>query len=95
MSGELVMSVEVLGRTDTDSGGRAWTIGPCNWTKHLSPMVGRLAGTKEPGKDGKTEKYGYVFKTHHHPDVTDVFSAFKPTRSNYAAQSPLPFTTVM
>lgn len=59
MSGELVVSVEVLGKTDTDNGGRLWTIGPCNWTKHLSPMVGRLAGTKEPGKDGKTEQYGY------------------------------------
>ena len=61
MSGELVVSAEVLGRTDTDNGGRAWTVGPCNWSKHLSPMVGRLAGTKEPGKDGKAEKYSYVF----------------------------------
>lgn len=60
MSGELVLSVEILGKTDTDNGGRMWTVGPCNWTKHLSPMVGRLAGTKEPGKDGKTGKYAYV-----------------------------------
>lgn len=57
MSGELFISVEVLGKTDTDNGGRLWTVGPCNWSQHLSPMVGRLAGTKEPGKDGKTEKY--------------------------------------
>lgn len=57
MSGELVVSVEVLGKTDTDNGGRLWTVGPCNWSQHLSPMVGRLAGTKEPGKDGKTERY--------------------------------------
>jgi len=60
MSGELIISVEVLGKTDTDNGGRMWTIGPCNWTQHISPMVGRLAGTKEPGKDGKAEKYGYA-----------------------------------
>ncbi|KAL6716436.1 hypothetical protein ACLMJK_006003 [Lecanora helva] len=59
MSGELVVSVEVLGRTNTDNGGRVWTVGPCNWSRHLSPMVGRLAGTKEPGKDGKPEKYSF------------------------------------
>ena len=57
MSGDLVVSVEVLGKTDTDNGGRLWTVGPCNWSRHLSPMVGRLAGTKEPGKDGKAERY--------------------------------------
>ena len=57
MSGELVVSVEVLGKTDTDNGGRLWTVGPCNWSRHLSPMIGRLAGTKAPGADGKTEKY--------------------------------------
>ena len=57
MSGELVVSVEVLGKTDTENGGRLWTVGPCNWSQHLSPMVGRLAGTKQPGKDGKAERY--------------------------------------
>ena len=60
MSGDLVMSAEVLGRTESDDGGRMWTIGPCNWTQHLSPMIGRLAGTKAPGQDGKTGKYSYV-----------------------------------
>lgn len=57
MSGDLFVSVEVLGKTDADNGGRLWTVGPCNWSVHLSPMIGRLAGTKEPGKDGKTERY--------------------------------------
>ena len=60
MSGELIVSAEVLGKTDTDNGGRLWTVGPCNWSRHLSPMVGRIAGTKELGADGKTEKYSYV-----------------------------------
>lgn len=60
MSGDVVLSIEVLGKTDTDNGGRLWTVGPCYWTKHLSPMVGRLAGTKEPGKDGKAERYSYA-----------------------------------
>ena len=58
MSGHLVISVEVLGRTQTDNGGRLWTIGPCVWSQHVSPMIGRLAGTKEPDKGGSTEKYG-------------------------------------
>lgn len=63
MSGDMVVSVEVLGKTDTDNGGRLYTVGPCNWSQHVSPMIGRLAGTKEPekkGKEGKTEKYGYA-----------------------------------
>ena len=59
MSGDLVVSVEVLGRTNTDNGGRLWTVGPCAWSQHYSPMVGRIAGTKELGKDGKTESYKY------------------------------------
>ncbi|KAL9131848.1 MAG: hypothetical protein Q9217_000294 [Psora testacea] len=57
MSGDLIISAEVLGRTDTDNGGRLWTIGPCNWSQHLSPMIGRLAGTKEPDKAGGTENF--------------------------------------
>jgi hypothetical protein len=57
MSGHLIMSVEVLGRTEETHEGRIWTVGPCAWTQHLSPMIGRLAGTKEPGEKGAAEKY--------------------------------------
>lgn len=57
MSGHLIVSVEMLGRTEESREGRAWTVGPCAWTEHLSPMIGRLAGTKEPGKEGTAEKY--------------------------------------
>ena len=60
MSGNLVLSVEVLGKTQADNGGRLWTVGPCNWSQHLSPMIGRLAGTKEPGEQGKAERYKYM-----------------------------------
>ena len=56
MSGTLTVSVEVLGKTATDNGGRLYTVGPCNWTQHFSPIIGRLAGTKEPGAESKDGK---------------------------------------
>ncbi|KAA6416048.1 MAG: hypothetical protein FRX48_00767 [Lasallia pustulata] len=61
MSGNLVISAVVLGRTESENGGRVWTVGPCAWSRHLSPMIGRLAGTKElgSGKEGATEKYNF------------------------------------
>lgn len=61
LSGNLFISVEVLGRTEEDHGGRIWTVGPCAWSQHFSPMIGRLAGTKDDSQDGKTEKYKYVY----------------------------------
>lgn len=64
MHGHLYVSVENLGKTDTDSGSRAYTEGPMWWTKHYSPLLGMLAGRKEPGEDSegkqndkKAEKY--------------------------------------
>ena len=65
MSGHLFVSVENLGRTETDNGGRAYTIGPLPWTRHYSPLIGRIAGTKdtEQGKDGKeTQRYKQVIR---------------------------------
>ena len=65
MSGEVVISIEVLGRTDAENGGRMYTVGPCNWTKHFSPLIGRLAGTKEAKENANddveknTESYKY------------------------------------
>lgn len=58
MSGELFVSVEVLGRTEGENGGRLYTVGPCYWSQHFSPLFGRLVGTKESakGKDGKDEE---------------------------------------
>jgi len=65
MDGELILSVKFLERTESNDEGRTWTVGPCAWSQHLSPLIGRIAGTKEPGKknkgDGKeTERYKYV-----------------------------------
>ena len=59
MSGQLVMSAQVLGKSEGESGGRTYTVGPCQWSQHLSPMIGRLAGTKDPAKDEKKESYKY------------------------------------
>ncbi|KAI9821580.1 MAG: hypothetical protein M1832_003254 [Thelocarpon impressellum] len=58
MSGHLHVSVQVLGRTE-GPGGRIYNIGPQYWSQHLSPMIGRITGTKEPGDDNKTEKYNF------------------------------------
>ena len=61
MSGELVLSAQVLGKTESDQGGHLYTVGPNQWTQHYSPLMGRLTGTKdtEESKDGKkkAEKY--------------------------------------
>lgn len=60
LGGSLIVSVEVLGKTRDDNGGRAYTIGPLAWSRHFSPLIGRLVGIKdtEQGTDGKkTEKY--------------------------------------
>ena len=48
MQGQLFVSVQVLGRTPGNEGGRAYTIGPNYWCKHSSPLLGRLAGSREP-----------------------------------------------
>ncbi|KIX95995.1 uncharacterized protein Z520_08250 [Fonsecaea multimorphosa CBS 102226] len=62
MNGSLIVSVENLGRTDAKDGGRIYTIGPLLWSRHYSPLIGRIAGTKdtEQGKDGKeVQKYNF------------------------------------
>jgi hypothetical protein len=60
MNGKLFLSVKVLGESDPPH-GRMYTVGPTTWTKHFAPMIGRLAGTKNPeevkGEKEKTEKY--------------------------------------
>ena len=59
MSGRLVISVQMLGRTEGVPGGRVFTVGPCPWSKHYSPMFGRIAGTKDRSTQNgkKIERY--------------------------------------
>ncbi|KAK4615710.1 hypothetical protein CLAFUW4_10456 [Fulvia fulva] len=47
--GYLYLSVEMLGRTKADGqNGRLYTVGPCRWVRHYSPMLGRIVNIKEP-----------------------------------------------
>ena len=105
MDGHLVVSVENLGRTKDEDGGRMYTVGPLAWSRHYSPLIGRLAGTKntETSKDGKeTQKYKYAyqplwFMSAHVVYAVSVSNAqvpvSKPSKCNSAALSPRTCTT--
>ena len=60
MHGELILSIEVLGRTE-GSCGKIYTQGPNYWRQHYSPLMGRLAGTKAPDLKNNegSEKYNF------------------------------------
>jgi len=62
MSGRLYVSAEVLGESEKPY-GRMYTIAETAWTKHYSPMIGRIAGTKAPESDAQEsneiEKYDF------------------------------------
>lgn len=60
LSGEVFLSIELLGPTEDKSGGRMYTVGPCQWSKHYSPMIGMITGTKDPnhvGEETKSTRY--------------------------------------
>ncbi|EXJ75697.1 uncharacterized protein A1O5_00204 [Cladophialophora psammophila CBS 110553] len=62
LNGSLIVSVENLGETAAEDGGRVYTIGPLPWSRHFSPLIGRIAGTKESEqrKDGKEiQRYNF------------------------------------
>lgn len=42
---QLCLSVQVVGLSEPPH-GQMYTLGPTIWTKHFSPMIGRIAGTK-------------------------------------------------
>ncbi|EME80125.1 uncharacterized protein MYCFIDRAFT_155927 [Pseudocercospora fijiensis CIRAD86] len=50
--GYLYLSIEMLGRTAEDGqSGRLYTVGPCRWTRHYSPILGRIVNVKDPDQD--------------------------------------------
>lgn len=92
MSGDLVISAEVLGRTEGEHGGRMWTVGPCAWSRHFSPMIGRLAGTKEPGKskEGTTEKYKCVLMLLHFLSTLMILTHYSFQANQFQLAGPVP-----
>ncbi|KAM0721919.1 hypothetical protein Q7P37_002844 [Cladosporium fusiforme] len=52
MHGDLFISMQVLEKTPEDGqNGRMYTIGPQWWTRHYSPLLGRIAHTHNPAED--------------------------------------------
>lgn len=52
MHGDIYISMEVLEKTPEDGqNGRTYTLGPLWWTRHYSPLLGRLANTHDPGEE--------------------------------------------
>lgn len=85
--GSLIVSVENLGRTHDDNGGKAYTVGPLPWSRHYSPLIGRLTGTKDrdESKDGKpgVERYNFQaiqmqFRGPVPPELYHRYVEFKP-----------------
>ncbi|PGH18778.1 hypothetical protein AJ79_00191 [Helicocarpus griseus UAMH5409] len=64
LNANLFLSVECLGKTPGNEGSRMYTIGPNFWSKHFSPLIGRIAGTKDsaPSQDGKKPVTRYNFQ---------------------------------
>ncbi|KAG6240958.1 hypothetical protein E4U25_007152 [Claviceps purpurea] len=70
----LCITMEILGKSDPPH-AQMYTVGPTRWTKHFSPMIGRLTGTKvntdaeqdhekhgskeEDSKKKKSQKYDF------------------------------------
>ncbi|KAH7062460.1 hypothetical protein B0J12DRAFT_645474 [Macrophomina phaseolina] len=53
MTAEIVVSIELLGRTQDpyNEGGRTYTLAPLFWTKHNSPLLGRMVNRVDDGDD--------------------------------------------
>ena len=61
----IVISVQCLGETPGDEGAHMYTVGPNYWFKHFSPLIGRIAGTKDEvqsqhGKKKTITRYKYA-----------------------------------
>ena len=52
MHGDIFISMEVLEKTAEDGqNGRMYTLGPQWWTRHYSPLLGRIANTHDPSEE--------------------------------------------
>ncbi|KUL87268.1 hypothetical protein ZTR_03380 [Talaromyces verruculosus] len=63
LDAELIISVECLGRTESNNGAHIYTVGPIYWFKHFSPLIGRLLKTTGAAENenalGKTTPYNF------------------------------------
>jgi len=55
MRGQLIVSAELVGRTEGDS-GRVYTVAPGAWSQSYSALIGKLANTKDHSDQG-TQKF--------------------------------------
>ncbi|KAI5286789.1 hypothetical protein KEM54_006507 [Ascosphaera aggregata] len=63
LNATLWLSVECLHRTEDEEGGRVYTLGPNRWTRHFSPLIGRLVGTKTGGNETERENQLTTYKS--------------------------------
>lgn len=55
MHGDIFVSMTVLEKTPEDGqSGRMYTLGPQWWTRHYSPLLGRIANTHNPAEENGT-----------------------------------------
>lgn len=73
LNGSLYVTIKLLGRTeDEQGGGRIYTIGPNWFTRHYSPLLGRITGKKNddnsddapstPGQESKPKTKAQQYK---------------------------------
>lgn len=111
MTAEIVVSIEMLGRTQDpyNEGGRTYTLGPLWWTKHNSPLLGRMVNRTDDGDNedpndpvrydrhgNRIRRYKYVVAINLCRDAcTHPESASRQTKYNSVAQPPLNSTIDM
>jgi hypothetical protein len=105
LRGEMDLSVENLGKTPGESGSKAYTIGLLYWSRHFSPLIGRLTGIEDSDdatdqdKKKKTRKYKSVIFSRilticgHH--LLTFSPAFKPSKCNSLVRYPMNSITAM
>lgn len=56
MGGTMFISIENFGKTEGDYKGRMFTASPMPWSRHFSPLIGRLTGTKDTDENPDDKK---------------------------------------
>lgn len=95
-SSYLIISVECLGKTPGNDGGQVYTLGPNFWFKHHSPLIGRLAGTKDQIQkkaNGKKaiSRYKYVMSPSPLPCLTSQANGCSFQAIQIQFQGPVPW----